>query len=99
MILVSEIRPELHRQAQTLIPGRYSSFDELLNVALENQLLLEERGPRLLARPDASPGRSPSESTPPSAATEADVQALDPMQFSSLPEPPDPSVWSLPLLW
>ena len=99
MILVSEIRPELHRQAQGLIPERYSSFDELLNVALENQLLLEERGPGPLARPDAPPGRSPSGSAPPSATTEADVQALDATQFSSLPEPPDPNVWSLPLLW
>jgi hypothetical protein len=100
MILVSEIRPELYREAQKLVPGRYSSFDELLNLALENQLRLEERGPGPLARPDVPPpGRSPSEPAPPSATREADVQALDATEFSSLPEPPDPNVWSSPLLW
>lgn len=99
MILVSEIRPELHRQAQKLVPGRYESFDELLNVALENQLRLEERGPGPLATADASPGEALPESVLLSAATDADVHALDSTQFSSLPEPPDPSIWSSPLLW
>lgn len=99
MILVSEIRPELHRQAQKLVPGRYESFDELLNVALENQLRLEERGPGPLAISDTRLGEEPPESASLSVATDADVQALDSAQFSSLPEPPDPSSWSSSLLW
>jgi hypothetical protein len=98
MLLVSEIRAELHRRAQKLVPERYESFDELLNVALENQLRLEEQGEAgPLTLPETPTAKGDAEE--PLVVSDPVVQAIDPTRFESLPEPPNPGVWSSPLLW
>ena len=99
MLLVSEIRAELHRRAQGLLPDRYESFDELLNVALENQLRLEEQGgpgPIEIAEPFV---QTEPKAHPVPGHSDPYIEALDSKLFGSLPEPPDPGTWSSPVLW
>lgn len=100
MLLISDIRAELHRRGLNLIPGRYSSFDELLNLALENQLHLEEAG---RVGPLTISDQAPIETQRDSEADEADalplVRALDPKRFIDMSEPADSTSWSMPVLW
>lgn len=42
MLLVVDIKPHLQREADVLVPERYESLDELINVALRNQLAMEK---------------------------------------------------------
>ena len=88
------------------MPERYESFDELLNLALENQLRLEEHGiSGPLEAGNGGPVEPPTADVPaaPIEAGQDDpfaaVRALEPAQFSSVGEPVDPSEWSMPLLW
>jgi hypothetical protein len=105
MLLLSEIRPELHRRALTLVPDRYESFDELLNLALENQIRLEEKG---VSGPLAA-GRDPLEDSGDklsSGGPESDradafrcVKALASDLALEPGDPPDPTSWSMSILW
>lgn len=106
MLLISEIRPELQRRALTLVPDRYESFDELLNLALENQLRLEEQGiSGSLAASDQDQLKDPGNKLSPGGfeADEADafrlVKALSPDQAIRPGDPPDPTSWSMSILW
>jgi hypothetical protein len=96
MIVVSDLRPELHRRAQELVPGRYESLDELLNVALENQLVLEQGQSSSQSQPAINGSDSPKR-------TEQDevwnwVRSIEPEGLRSV-DPPDAKSWALPVLW
>jgi hypothetical protein len=100
MIVVSDIRPELHRRAQELVPERYESLDELLNVALENQLVLEQDRSASQSRPSLSPTSNGDDSL---KRTQRDeiwdwVRSVKPGGLQSV-RPPDAERWALPVLW
>lgn len=98
--MVSDIRPELHRRAQELVPERYESLDELLNVALENQLVLEQGRGASQPRPDPSLATNDDDS--PKQTEWAEnwdlAQSVEPEGLEAV-RPPDAKRWTLPVLW
>jgi len=100
MLVVSEIRAELQRRAQELIPERYGSLDELLNVALENQLNLERQASTggLTAPAERETGQEDVSASNGNNGSWAELRALAEAEISASAAP-GAKDWETPILW
>lgn len=58
MLIVVDVTPTLYQESEPLVGSRYETFDQLVNVALRNQIALETKGSRDVLVGDPPPDAS-----------------------------------------